>query len=144
MCRYIPVSTERGRWSRFMPDRQLFSRNAASAAHFRSARVNYVRLIESADPRFMSDRIADIFFRPILPANLSARLAISLPAVACQPSFCPTIGISPETPFCGKVFEKSHRCSRCPILDTAGDQTHRTRTQTRISYCLYPTYGTFV
>lgn len=62
---YIPVSTSRGRWSRFMPDRQLFSRNAASVAHFRSARVNYVRLIESADRRFMSDRIADIFFRPI-------------------------------------------------------------------------------
>lgn len=55
-----------------MPDRQLFSRNAASAAHFRSASVNYVRLIESADRRFMSDRIAGIFFfRPIptLPAN---------------------------------------------------------------------------
>lgn len=114
-----------------MPDRQLFSRNAASAAHFRSARVNYVRLIESADRRFMCDRIAGIFFQPTPPLRRRTFLLVSLlafPAVACQPSFCTTIGISPETPFRRKVFEKSHRCPRCPILDIASDQTHRTQT----------------
>lgn len=124
-----------------MPDRQLFSRNAASAAHFRSARVNYVRLIESADRRFMSDRIAGIFFfRPIPapPANP--------PSCPCrhQPfplspvnlRFARRFGTSPETPFRRKVFEKSHRCSRCPILDIADDRTHRTQTRTRISYRL--------
>lgn len=128
-----------------MPDGQLFSRNAASAAHFRSARVNYVRLIESADRRFISDRIAGISFRPIPTSARHRRTLLSPLAFPLSP-------VNLRFARRSKLLSKHHsvekflknrtgaRDVRYWISPAIGLTAH-TNARTRISYCLYPTYA---
>jgi hypothetical protein len=76
----------------------------------------------------MSDRIAGISLPAYLDAAVRAFLSVSAyPLLPVNLRFPRRSELFSETSPRRKVFEKSHRCSRCSILDIVGDQTHRKR-----------------